>query len=172
MNEKREMLRHFLAALAYRTQKALREMPDGFAEFRPGLDARTPHQLICHMTNVLGYGRTFFIGRSFPSRVPTDFNADIEAFHTMLEDLSGHLQRGTPLRATTEERLLQGPFSDAMTHVGQLALLRRLAGSPVPPENFVMADISADNVGPDQRPPVAPDAEWPERPARTTKRNP
>ena len=163
MNEKREMLRHFLAALAYRTQKALRDMPDGFPQFRPGLEARSPHQLICHMTNVLGYGRTFFLGGSFPSRVPTDFKVDVAAFHEMLRDLSVYLQRGTPLHGTTEERLLQGPLSDAMTHVGQLALLRRLAGSPVAPENFVMAEISTDNVGPDQKPPAAPDAEWPER---------
>ena len=164
------MLRHFLAALAYRTQKALRDMPEGFPRFRPGSKVRNPHQLICHMTNVLGYGRTFFIGGSFPSRTPTDFNHDLEAFHEMLADLSDHLDRGTPLHGTSEERLLQGPFADAMTHAGQLALLRRLAGSPVPPENFIMADISANNVGTDQRRPVAPDAEWPERPSDSEQR--
>jgi hypothetical protein len=169
MNDKREMLRHFLAALAYRTQKALRGMPDDFPRFRAGLDSRNPHQLICHMTNVLGFGRTFFIGGRFPSRVPTDFKDDLAAFHDMLADLSRHLENGTLLRGTTEEGLLQGPFSDAMTHAGQLALLRRLAGSPVPPEDFSMADISANNVGPDQRDPVAPDAEWPERPVGPKK---
>ena len=82
----------------------------------------------------------------------------------MLADLSRHLEKGTRLQGTTEERLLQGPFSDAMTHAGQLALLRRLAGSPVPPEDFSLAEISANNVGTDQKDPVAPDAEWPERP--------
>ena len=172
MNEKREMLRHFLAALAYRVQKALRGMPEGFPEFRAGFEVRNPHGLICHMTNVLGYARTFFIGGSFPSRVPTDFDKDIAAFHEMLTDLSGHLERGTPLQGMTEERLLQGPFSDAMTHAGQLAMLRRLAGSPVPPENFVAADISVNNVGPDQRGPVSPDADWPARPVGPESRSP
>lgn len=67
-------------------------------------------------------------------------------------------------RETTAERMLQGPFADAMTHAGQLALLRRPAGSPVPPENFIMADIDASNLGPDQAEPRSPDAEWPEAP--------
>jgi hypothetical protein len=163
MNEKGEMLRHFLAALAYRVQKALRGMPDGFSEFRAGFEVRNPHQLICHMTNVLGFARTFFIGGTFPSIVPTDFKKDITTFHELLTDLSGHLERGTKLQGTTEEQLLQGPFSDAMTHTGQLAMLRRLAGSPIPPENFIAADISVNNTGPNQREPVSPDAEWPER---------
>jgi hypothetical protein len=172
MNEKREMLRHLLAALAYRVQKALRGMPDNFPEFGAGLQVRNPHGLICHMTNVMGYARTFFIGGSFPSRVPTDFTADVAAFHEMLSDLSRHLERGTPLQGTTEERLLQGPFSDAMTHAGQLAMLRRLAGSPVPPENFIVANISINNVGPDQRAPVSPDVEWPEGPVGSNLKSP
>ncbi len=65
----------------------------------------------------------------------------------------------------SEERLLQGPFSDAMTHAGQLALLRRLAGAPVPPENFIVADIKADRLGPDQAKPKSPDNKWPEAPS-------
>src|SRR4030095_26192 len=100
-----EMLRHSLAALAYRTQKALRGMPPAFPAFRPGHDVRTPHQRVCHMTNVLGFARTFFIGGSFPSRVPTEFDTDLAAFHAMLVDLSDHLQKGTTLVDTTEERL-------------------------------------------------------------------
>ena len=66
------------------------------------------------------------------------------------------------MNGTMPERMLQGPFADAMTHVGQLAMLRRLAGSPVPPENFILADVVAENVGPDQPQPASPDEEWPE----------
>ena len=169
MTEKRDMLRHFLAALAYRTQKALRGMPPEYAGFRAGNDARTPHQLICHMTNVLGYARTFFVGGSFPPRTPTEFEFDVAAFHDMLADLRRHLELGTPLQGVTEERMLQGPLADAMTHAGQLALLRRLVGLPIPPENFIMASISADNVGPNQPAPVSPDAHWPDDPKQATK---
>lgn len=165
MTDKREMLRHFLAALAYRLQKALRDMPETFPEFSAGSETRSPHQLVCHITNVLGFARTLFIGGTFPSRTPGDFKEDVAAFHDMLADLSSHLAKGT-LRETTEERLLQGPFSDAMTHVGQVAMLRRLVGSPIAPENFVVADISVTNLGPKQAAPVSPDADWPERPVR------
>jgi len=83
----------------------------------------------------------------------------------MLGDLSRRLEAGEPLlEGITEEHLLQGPFSDAMTHAGQLAMLRRLAGVPVPPENFIVADINAARCGPDQPEPRSPDKIWPEAP--------
>ena len=157
MDDKRHMLRHFLAALAYRTQKALRGAPEGFADFKAGNDVRTPSELIRHMTSVLGYARTFFIGGVYrPEPLPT-FQDEIERFHEMLGDLSHHLETGTPLNELTEERLLQGQFSDAMTHAGQLAMLRRLYGDPVRSENFIHAEISHENLTSHQPDPVAPD---------------
>jgi hypothetical protein len=84
----------------------------------------------------------------------------------MLQELARHLETGTALRGgMTTERLLQGPFADAMTHAGQLAMLRRLAGSPVPPENFIVAEIDPARLGPDQAEPRSPDEIWPEAPA-------
>jgi hypothetical protein len=163
MDQKRQMLRHFLAALAYRTQKALVDAPSDFASFNAGNKTRSPHELICHMRSVLGYARIFFIGGSYPRPVPEDWRDDIDAFHKMLSDLSERLGRGEELNGITEEQLLQGPFADAMTHAGQLAMLRRLHGSPVPPENFIAADINAENVSSSQPAPASPDAEWPER---------
>jgi hypothetical protein len=163
MDEKRTLLKHFLAALAYRTQKALRGAPPDFASFRAAPRVRTPHELIRHMDSVLGYSRTFFIGGSYRAPALPDFGASVEHFHEMLADLAGHLERGTEFRGITAEILLQGPFSDAMTHAGQLAMLRRLAGSPVPPENFVFAAIDPANTGSKQPLPVAPDEDWPER---------
>ena len=158
------MLRHFLAALAYRTQKALRDAPPDFGNFEAGSRVRSPRELVQHMTSVLGYARTHFRGGQYwPEPLPT-LEDEVERFHEMLADLSEHLARGDALSDTTPERLLQGPFSDAMTHAGQLAMLRRLHGSPVPPENFIVADIDASNVTPSQAPPRSPDEEWPERP--------
>jgi hypothetical protein len=84
--------------------------------------------------------------------------------HEMLVDLAAHLENGTELRGVQAEQLLQGPFADAMTHAGQLALLRRLAGAPVPPENFIVADIRPERLGQDQPMPVSPDTVWPEAP--------
>ena len=160
------MLCHFLAALAYRTQKAVRGAPEGFATFQAGNQVRTPHELVCHMRSVLGYARTYFIGGVYDRPEPDDFAADIEKFHKMLIDLSGRLSSNAPLNDTTEEKLLQGPFSDAMTHAGQLAMLRRLYGDPIPPENFIVAAVDAENVTARQPEPVSPDKIWPEAPKK------
>jgi hypothetical protein len=164
MDEKRIMLRHFLAALAYRTQKALRDAPEGFGDFQAGERTRTPRDLVRHMTSVLGYARTYFVGgRYWPEPLPT-LNEEIERFHAVIGTLAEHLERGDPLFGVAPEQLLQGPFADAMTHAGQLAMLRRLAGVPVPPENFIVADIRADRLGAEQPAPISPDAAWPEAP--------
>jgi hypothetical protein len=164
MDDKRTLLKHFLAALAYRTQKALRDAPPEFADFRAAPKVRTPHELIRHMDSVLGYSRTFFLGGAYQPPVFPDFASAVEHFHEILADLADHLERGTELTGITPEILLQGPFSDAMTHAGQLALLRRLSGSPVPPENFIFADISPENLTPNQPAPRSPDKLWPEKP--------
>ena len=163
MDEQRRLLQHFLAALAYRTQKALRGAPADFSAFRAAPRVRTPHELIRHMDSVLGYSRTFFIGGNYRPPLLPDFGAAVANFHETLADVARHLERGTEFRGITAEILLQGPFSDAMTHAGQLAMLRRLAGSPVPPENFVFAAISSANLGPDQPLPLRPDEDWPEK---------
>lgn len=165
METKRKLLNHFLAALAYRTQKALRDAPQGFGSFRAIEGVRTPAELVRHMTSVLGYARTHFIGGRYWPDPLESLAEEIERFHETIGMLAQHLRDGDPLLAgMTEERLLQGPFSDAMTHAGQLALLRRLAGAPVPPENFIVAEIEPDRLGPDQAAPVSPDKDWPEAP--------
>ncbi len=165
MDVKRELLRHFLAALAYRTQKALRGAPSDFGAFSAGSRVRTPVELLRHMTSVLGYARTSFVGGKYwPDPLPSLEEESIR-FHEMVEDLARHLEGGSPLRqGVSAERLLQGPFADAMTHAGQLSLLRRLAGHPVAPENFIVADIDAHRVGREQADPVSPDESWPEAP--------
>jgi hypothetical protein len=160
---KRAMLRHFLAAIAYRTQKALRGSPAEFAAFNAGNRTRTPKELVRHMSSVLGYARTFFIGGSYHAEPLETMADEIVRFHSLLRDIAKHLENGTPMTGIAEEHLLQGPLSDVMTHVGQLAMLRRLAGAPVAPENSVFADVRHDRLGPDQPLPAVPDADWPER---------
>ncbi|HKV34851.1 MAG TPA: hypothetical protein VJP89_11030 [Pyrinomonadaceae bacterium] len=165
MEDRRKLLNHFLAALAYRTQKALREAPEDFGAFRIGEGVRTPAELVRHMASVLGYARTFFVGGRYWPEPLESFAEEVERFHEMIGLLAQHLRNGdTLLEGMTEERLLQGPFSDAMTHAGQLALLRRLAGAPVPPENFIVAEIREERLGSNQAEPVSPDRVWPEAP--------
>lgn len=159
MDDERRLLRHFLAAIAYRTQKALRDAPADFADFPAAPKVRTPRELIRHMDSVLGYSRTFFIGGSYRPPLLPEFGEAVAHFHETLADVARHVASDA-FRQITPERLLQGPLSDAMTHAGQLALLRRLAGSPVPSENFVFARITAENLGVEQVLPVAPDKDW------------
>jgi hypothetical protein len=156
-------MRHFLAALAYRTQKAVRGAPSEFADYCAGNQVRTPIELVRHMTSVLGYARTFFIGGSFRLEPLETFEAEVERFHSTLELLSAHLSNADPyLDPMTDETMLQGPMSDAMTHAGQLALLRRMFGDPVRPENFIFANVNAENLSRNQAEPASPDDEWPE----------
>ena len=158
MDRDRQVLRHFLAAIAYRTQKALRDAPEHYPTFSAGNRVRTPVELIRHMTSLMGYVRTFFVGGSYPVKpdpLPT-FNADVARFHEMLESVGALLASDEQCSLTTEQ-LLQGPFADTLTHVGQLAMLRRLADAPVAPENFIYADIRAERLDADQPPPARPD---------------
>ena len=160
MTESRGLLRHFLAALAYRTQKALRGAPAGFADFRAGPNVRTPHELVWHMTGVIGYARTMLRGGDFAPPRLAPFAAEVARFHDTVAALRDDLGDATLAARVTDEQFLQGPLADAMTHAGQLAMLRRLAGSPVASENFIFAAIDAANVGSEQPEPAAPDPWW------------
>ena len=166
MNRDRELLRHYLAATAYRAQKAVRDAPGHYPEFSAGHLVRTPVDIVRHMASLMGFAQTLFRGGTYPVRpepLPT-FAAEVARFHEQLQGLADLLASDAPL-SISHEQLLQGPLADVMTHVGQLAMLRRLADDPVAPENFVHADVRADRLGRHQPVPARPDAEWPERPA-------
>lgn len=161
-----DLIKHFLAAIAYRTQKALRGAPSGYPDFSAGVQARTPVEILRHMTSVLGYALTHKHGGNYPAKPDPleDFAAEQRRFHEMLESVRDGIDADGSLGSLTPEQLLQGPFADVMTHVGQLAMLRRLYGSPVPPENFIYADVRADRLDVEQPLPACPDEHWPERP--------
>ena len=168
MDRDRELLRHFLAAIAYRTQKALRDAPPQYPTFSAGNRVRTPVDILRHMTSLMGYVRTFFVGGQYPRQLeplPT-FKEEIARFHEMIEAV-GKLLASDAKPSISTEQLLQGPFADTMTHVGQLAMLRRLADAPVAPENFIYADIRAERLHANQPPPAKPDENWPEAPKKS-----
>ena len=129
-------------------------MPRDFGDFRVAPGVRTPRELVRHMTSVIGYARTFFVGGSYVAEPLPDLISEVVRFHETLESLGALLT--THEAAATPEQLLQGPLADAMTHAGQLAMLRRLSGSPVAAENFLKAEIDAGNLGPEQPAPRAP----------------
>lgn len=160
MTDSRKLLQHFLAALAYRTQKALRGAPPAFGDFLAGTHVRTPHELVWHMTGVVGYARTMLHGGRFePPRLAT-FDEEMARFHETLAALHEDFANPALAARISDEQFLQGPLSDAMTHAGQLAMLRRMAGSPVASENFIFASIVSANVSADQPEPAAPDEWW------------
>jgi dipeptidase E len=151
------LLRHLLATIAYRIQKAVRGASGDFPDFRAGNGVRTPHELVGHMTSVLGYARAQFRSENLERLEPcATWAEELARFHAVLADLSELLEGGAAPTNVSLEAILQGPFSDAMTHVGQLALLRRLAGDPVEPENFIRARVDPENVGANQPPPASP----------------
>ena len=160
MTESRKLLQHFLGALAYRTQKALRGAPASFGDFRIAPTTRTPFELVWHMTGVIGYARTFLHGGDFEPPRLASFADEIARFHDTVAGLSRDFGNASLTARITDEQFLQGPLSDAMTHAGQLAMLRRLHGAPVPSENFIFATVSASNVTSDQARPALPDQDW------------
>jgi hypothetical protein len=167
LDSQRVLLKHYLAAIAYRTQKALRDAPAAYPDFSAGQRTRTPVEILRHMTSLLGYSRTLFLGGSYPFKPEplATFGDEIDRFHGLLSELGELLERDVPLKDISHEQFLQGPLADVMTHIGQLALLRRLVGVPVAPENFIYAQVDAQRLGSDQALPARPDADWPERPA-------
>ena len=156
MSETSVPLRHLLATIAYRLQASLRGAPEGFGDFDPGSGIRPPKEIVRHMTAVLGYALSFFGDPNpKPERLAT-FEAEVLRFHGRLEELGQRLAAGEQPSGSSWERFVQGPLADFLTHIGQLAMIRRMAGSPVPGENFFLAAVDPANLGPVQPPPAAP----------------
>jgi len=156
MSEKSEMLRHFLASIAYHATKAIKNAPDDYPELYIGKGVRTPKHILHHITGVLSYAHSFYEHYDTTHFEDKPWEEEVAHFYETLSDLDGSMKERRP-REVTEEQLIQGPLSDSMAHVGQLLILRRLADSPVPSENFIHAEIRIGAVGPEQPEPVAPD---------------
>jgi hypothetical protein len=151
MDDTRALLLHLLATIAFRARYALRGAPESFGSFQAGNEVWTPAELVRHMTSVLGYVRSCFEGTERPRIDPLpDLAAEITRFHAMIEDVARHVRVGAEPKGMSEEQILQGPFADALTHVGQLAMLRRLSGCPVQRESFIQAHVDPADLGPDQ----------------------
>jgi hypothetical protein len=150
---KREMLRHTVATLAYRGGKAVRNAPPGFADFSAGKSSRTPGQILAHIGDLLDWALSMAEGKQrWQNSQPLPWEKETERFFAVLQAFDDFLASEKPLEAPAE-RLFQGPIADALTHVGQIAVLRRLADAPVKAENYFQAEITAGRVGPDQTAP-------------------
>lgn len=147
------MLRHTLATLAYRAGKVLRDAPEGFDVFRAGPKTRTPGQILAHLGDLMNWGLAVAKGKhEWHDSEPLPWANGVARFFAALEAFDKHLASGAAL-GHPAERLFQGPVADAVTHVGQLAMLRRMAGAPVRGENYFVAEIVEARVGPEQAKP-------------------
>ena len=150
----RIMLRHLVATLAYRAAKVLREPPAGFGAFHAGPEARRPAQIVAHMADLMSWGVTLAHGEYvWKADGSDDWDAEVGRFFDRLGALDRALENAA-LPEGAEEKLIQGPLADALTHVGQLAMLRGMAGAPVRPESYARADIAVGRVGLTQSAPV------------------
>ncbi len=162
MHDRAQLVRHFLAALAYRFHKAVGGAPDDFPILDAGHGIRPPLDLVHHINGVLGYACKVLEDGQVPAGfwylVPdVDWKSQVEMVHGKLKEIDDLLASDRSFPAHRLERLLQGPLADSMTHVGQLAMLRRVAGSPISAENFFDADVQVGRLGSDQADPVSPD---------------
>ena len=149
----RVFLRHVLATLAYRGGKAVRGAPQGFGATRAGAGSRSAAEILAHVGDLLDWAESLAHGAErWQDSAPLPWAAEVERFFAALERFDTALAGTEPL-GSPAARLFQGPLADALAHVGQLALLRRLAGSPVRGENYFKADIAAGRVGPVQAAP-------------------
>jgi hypothetical protein len=148
---KRELLRHTVATLAYRGGKALRGAPAEFASFDGA--AKTPAKLLAHICDLMDWALSMANGtREWHDSTPQTWDQEVHRFFAAVKAFDDYLASTQPLQ-TPAEKLFQGPVADALTHIGQLAMLRRLAGAPIKGENFFVADIVAGRVGQEQTPP-------------------
>src|SRR5262245_491379 len=147
------LLRHLVATLAYRAAKVLRDVPTGFAEFSIGPKARLPVQIVAHMGDLMGWAVRMAEGEYlWRPEGTSDWDKEIHRFFDGLAALDRILASGAPL-GHPPELLIQGPLADALTHVGQLAMLRGAAGAPVRPESYARAEIVAGRLGLEQAAP-------------------
>jgi hypothetical protein len=154
MDSARQLLRHSLATLAYRAAKPLRAAPDNFCKLKVSAEARTPVEILAHMGDLFDWALSAVRGQErWHSSTPLRWSEEMDRFFTALAEFDAYLASDQPLHATPEA-LLQGPVADAFTHVGQIALLRRLADAPVRPENYYVAKVTIGIVGADQPAPV------------------
>ena len=151
---KRNLLRHTLATLAYRAGKTLRGTPETLATFRAAEKTRTPAEILAHMGDLLDWALSLAKGKEkWCDSQPLPWPEEVARFFAALAALDVYLASSEPLCAPVE-KLFQGPVADALTHTGQIAMLRRLAGAPVKGENYSRANITPGRVGPDQPAPV------------------
>lgn len=152
MNETRAFLRHANATIAYRGAKAIRGAPPEFAHFKAGPTTRTPLEILAHIGDLLEVSAARLRGPAqWKEATPDTWENQVARFHRALAGIDAALASDAPIEVALD-KWYQGPFADALTHVGQLTMLRRLSGAPMKGEAYYYADIQPGRVGAEQTP--------------------
>ncbi len=150
MDSKREFLRHTVATVAYRGAKAVADAPENFGSFKCGETSRTAGEILAHMGDVFDWALAAAQGNQiWQDSVPLDWKNEVERFFAAIKKFDDYLASDETL-GLSAEKFFQSAVADALTHVGQIAFLRRLAESPVRGEIYVNAEIVAGRVGAEQ----------------------
>ena len=150
---KRELLRHTVATLAYRAGKTVRGALPSFAMYGSEATDRTPAKILTHMGDLMDWALSMSQGRKeWHDSAPLAWDAEVERFFAAIKAFDDFLASDA-LLAVSAEKLFQGPVADALTHTGQLAMLRRMAGCKMRGESYFAADIVAGRVGTEQAAP-------------------
>jgi len=153
MADSRAFLRHILATIAYRGAKAIRNAGPSFADHRSAETSRTPAKILAHIGDLMDWGLAMSEGRrEWHDSSPLAWEKECERFFTALKKFDDYLASEKPLRVSLE-KLFQSAIADALTHIGQIAMLRRMAGVPIKGENYFVAEITVGRVGADQASP-------------------
>jgi hypothetical protein len=147
------LLRHTLATVAYRAAKALRGAPQGFAEYRCNEGTRQPIQILAHMGDLYDWALSIAQGKEkWNDAKPLPWDQETGRFFRVLRVFDEYLASGAPIAAPAE-KLFQGAIADSLTHIGQIAMLRRMHGAPIKGESYYRAEITAGRVGAEQAAP-------------------
>jgi len=153
MDDKRALLRHTVATVAYRGGKAVRGAPASFATFSGDGSDRTAVKILAHIGDLYDWALTQAKGaEAWNDSTPLDWDREVDRFFTTLQQFDAYLASDAPL-AVSHEKLFQGAIADSLAHIGQLAMLRRLGGAKMKSENYSKADIVTGRVGSEQTPP-------------------
>ena len=153
MDDKRAFLRHTVATVAYRGGKAVRGVPASFASFSGDGSNRTAIKILAHLGDLYDWALSQVKGaEAWHDSTPLEWEPEVERFFAALQRFDAYLASDAPL-AVPHERLFQGAIADSLTHIGQLAMLRRISGAKMKSENYSKADIVAGRVGAEQTAP-------------------
>ena len=153
MDEKRALLRHTVATVAYRGGKAVRGVPASFASYSGDNSTRTAAKILAHVGDLYDWALSQAKGaEAWHDSTPLDWDREVDRFFTTLQQFDAYLASDAPL-AVSHEKLFQGAIADSLAHIGQLAMLRRLGGAKMKSENYSKADIVTGRVGSEQTPP-------------------